>query len=118
MLVIGGFLMQSGAAARIVDVLLRRGVVSAASILQGLATGGELPFHPVYLAMAIGAGSKPISWMTDSAFGVISEMSGMTEREALRIISPVSLATGLSALMVTMVAALLYPAVSKGLDAH
>lgn len=87
-------------------------MITSASILQGLAMGDQLPFHPVYLAMAIGAGSKPISWMTDSAFWVISEMSGMTEREALRTISPMSVVTGTSALAVTMIAAVVVPGVS------
>ncbi|MCR9207938.1 MAG: GntP family permease, partial [bacterium] len=86
-------------------------MITSASILQSLATSGELPFHPVYLAMAIGAGSKPISWMTDSAFWIISEMTGMTEKEALRTISPMSAALGVSALLVTVVAAAIFPAV-------
>jgi GntP family gluconate:H+ symporter len=86
-------------------------MITSASILQSLATSGELPFHPVYLAMAIGAGSKPISWMTDSAFWIISEMTGMTEKEALRTISPMSAALGVSALFVTVIAAAIFPAV-------
>ncbi|MEO9592666.1 MAG: gluconate permease, partial [Rhodopirellula bahusiensis] len=86
-------------------------MITSASILQSLATSGELPFHPVYLAMAIGAGSKPISWMTDSAFWIISEMTGMTEKEALRTISPMSAALGVSALVVTVAAAAIFPAV-------
>lgn len=87
-------------------------MITSAGILQGIAAAEALPFHPVYLAMAIGAGSKPISWMTDSAFWIISEMSGMTEREALRVISPMSIALGLIALLVTMFFAAIYPAVS------
>lgn len=86
-------------------------MITSASVLQGFAMSEALTFHPVYLAMAIGAGSKPISWMTDSAFWVISEMSGMTEKEALRIITPMSIALGCSALLVTVIAALIYPAV-------
>src|SRR5690606_19551630 len=34
----------------------------------GLFAGIELPFNAVWLAVAIGCGSKPISWMTDSGF--------------------------------------------------
>ncbi|MEM8911332.1 MAG: gluconate permease [Planctomycetota bacterium] len=86
-------------------------MITSASILQGLAASDQLPYHPVYLAMAIGAGSKPISWMTDSAFWIISEMSGMTEREALRTISPMSVAVGVSALLTTMMAAALIPGI-------
>lgn len=85
-------------------------MVTAAGVLQGFASSPDLPFHPVYLAMAIGAGSKPISWMTDSAFWVITRMSGMTEAEGLKVISPMSTAMGVSALLVTMVVAWLVPA--------
>ncbi|MEO1526514.1 MAG: GntP family permease [Planctomycetota bacterium] len=85
-------------------------MITAAGVLQGLATSDALPFHPVYLAMAIGAGSKPVSWMTDSAFWVITRMTGMTEAEGLKVISPMSTAMGLSALIVTIVVATLYPA--------
>ncbi len=83
-------------------------MITAAGVLQGFAE--SVPFHPVYLAMAIGAGSKPISWMTDSAFWVITKMSGMTEAEGLRVISPMSTAMGIAALIVTMIFAGLYPA--------
>lgn len=84
-------------------------MITAAGVLQGLAFSDQLPFHRVYLAMAIGAGSKPVSWMTDSAFWVITRMSGMTEAEGLKVISPMSIAMGLSALLVTVLMAWLFP---------
>ena len=86
-------------------------MITAAGVLQGFARADGLPYDPVYLAMAIGAGSKPISWMTDSAFWVITRMSGMTEAEGLRVISPMSTAMGISALLVTMLFASLVPGV-------
>ncbi|MEO1615315.1 MAG: SLC13 family permease [Planctomycetota bacterium] len=84
-------------------------MITAAGVLQGFASAENLPFHPVYLAMAIGAGSKPISWMTDSGFWMITRMSGLTEREGLQAISTMSIALGVSALSVTMVVAWLCP---------
>ncbi len=84
-------------------------MITSAGLLQDFALSGELPFHPVYLAMAIGAGSKPIAWMTDSGFWVICKMSGMTESEGLRTVSPMSTAMGLSALLFTILGALLVP---------
>ncbi|MCA9137458.1 MAG: GntP family permease [Planctomycetales bacterium] len=86
-------------------------MITAAGVLQGFALADDLPFHPVYLAMAIGAGSKPVSWMTDSAFWVITRMSGMTEAEGLKVISPMSIAMGLSALTTTVVVAWVFPGV-------
>jgi GntP family gluconate:H+ symporter len=86
-------------------------MITSAGVLQGFALSGDLSFHPVYLAMAIGAGSKPVSWMTDSAFWVITRMSGMTEAEGLKVISPMSTAMGVSALAVSTLAAWLIPGV-------
>ena len=57
-------------------------MITSVGIFAGMA--GGLPFHPVYLAMAIGCGSKPFPWMNDSGFWVINRMSGMTLRESIR----------------------------------
>ncbi len=86
-------------------------MITAAGVLQGFAHAEGLPFHPVYLAMAIGAGSKPIAWMTDSGFWVMCKMSGMTEREGLMTVSPMSTAMGFNALAVTMLFANFMPLV-------
>ncbi|MCA8995593.1 MAG: GntP family permease, partial [Planctomycetaceae bacterium] len=51
-------------------------MITAVGVLSGLARQGDLGFHPVYLAAAIGCGSKPIAWMNDSGFWVITRMSG------------------------------------------
>lgn len=86
-------------------------MITAAGVLQGFADPQALPFHPVYLAMAIGAGSKPVSWMTDSAFWIMTRMSGMTESEGLRTISVMSIGLGISALLFTMLFATIFPGV-------
>lgn len=46
--------------------------------------GDGLPYHPVYVFMAIGFGAMILSWMNDSGFWVVSKLSGMTEQETLR----------------------------------
>ncbi|HAW30452.1 MAG TPA: gluconate transporter, partial [Planctomycetaceae bacterium] len=51
-------------------------MITTVGILGGIAESTTLGFHPVYLALAIGCGSKPISWMNDSGFWVIGKMSG------------------------------------------
>lgn len=86
-------------------------MITAAGVLQGLADVENLPFHPVYVAMAIGAGSKPISWMTDSGFWIMCKMSGMTDSEGLRTVSTLSVAMGLSALFVILVCSTVFPAI-------
>lgn len=86
-------------------------MITAAGVLQGLADVDNLPFHPVYVAMAIGVGSKPISWMTDSGFWIMCKMSGMTDAEGLRTVSVLSIAMGLSGLLITLAFATLFPAI-------
>jgi GntP family gluconate:H+ symporter len=86
-------------------------MITAAGALGGLAAGGALGFHPVWLAVAIGCGSKPIWWMNDSGFWVISKMGGLTEQEALRVLTPMSVINGTSGLIATMIGAWLFPLV-------
>jgi GntP family gluconate:H+ symporter len=80
-------------------VLLAWGVTAVIRLAQGSATvamvtgvglmaaiigdGTALPFHPLYLFLAIGFGSMIGSWMNDSGFWVVGKLSGFTERETL-----------------------------------
>jgi GntP family gluconate:H+ symporter len=84
-------------------------MITSAGALGSLATAGSLGFHPVYLALAIGCGSKPIWWMNDSAFWIITQMSGFTERESLRYLTPMSIVVGLTGLAATMIGAAVFP---------
>ncbi len=84
-------------------------MITSVGILAGIASPEQLGFHPVYLALAIGCGSKPLAWMNDSGFWVICKMSGMTETEGLKYITPMSAAMGIVGLAATMVLAWLFP---------
>ncbi len=84
-------------------------MITAVGILAGLASSETLGFHPVYLALAIGCGSKPLAWMNDSGFWVICQMSGMTEAEGLKFITPMSAAMAVVGLGVTLLGAWLLP---------
>ena len=87
-------------------------MITVASIFSPLALQPDLlPYHPVYLALAVGCGSKPIAWMADSGFWVICKMSGMTEAEALRTITPMSIIMGIVGLGATLIGALFFPLV-------
>lgn len=86
-------------------------MITAVGILGAFADPERLGCHPVYLALAIGCGSKPVAWMADSGFWVICKMSGMTEAEGLKYISPLSIIMGLAGLVATLVAASLFPMV-------
>ncbi len=55
---------------------------TTSSMLAPLAVA--LPYHPIYVFLAIGFGAIGCSWMNDSGFWVVSRLSGFTERETLR----------------------------------
>ena len=82
-------------------------MITAVGILASLA--GNLGCHPVYLGLAIGCGSKPVAWMNDSGFWVICKMSGMTEAEGLRFVTPMSIIMGVVGLLITLIGATLLP---------
>ena len=86
-------------------------MITAVGILGGLAGGGQLGFNPLYLALAIGCGSKLIAWMNDSGFWIICKMSGMTEGETLKTCSTMMTLMGIVGLLVIMVLARLFPLV-------
>jgi len=60
-------------------------ITSASIMLAIIGTGVDLPYHPMYILLAIGFGALFISWMNDSGFWVVIKMSGFTEKEGLRI---------------------------------
>ncbi|QDV38961.1 GntP family permease [Tautonia plasticadhaerens] len=84
-------------------------MITAVGVLAPLAESGALGCHPVYLAMAIGCGSKPVAWMADSGFWVICQMSGLTEAEGLKTVTPMTAIMGVAGLAVTMLGAWLLP---------
>ena len=82
-------------------------MITSVGIFAGMAT--SLPFHPVYLAMAIGCGSKPFPWMNDSGFWVINRMSGITLGESFRSVSFLMTVMAVDGLIVVMLLAWLFP---------
>lgn len=84
-------------------------MLTVAGIFSGMATPEALGFHPVYLALAIGVGSKPFAWMNDSGFWIIGKLSRMTEGETLKTFSVMTTVMALSGLVVICLAAWLAP---------
>lgn len=129
----GGMLQQSGIADRIkelapagqsfliplaflVTALVRTAqgsstvaMITAAGIFSSFATPEALGCHPVYLALAIGCGSKPYAWMNDSGFWVVCRMTGFTEGEMLKVYSPLTTIMGIVGIGVVMLAAWCLP---------
>jgi GntP family gluconate:H+ symporter len=86
-------------------------MITTATIMSPLVLASTLPFHTVYIAMAIGAGSKVGSWMNDSGFWVVKQMSGLTEVENLKTWTPLLAIMGVVAFLVTVLGSWLLPLV-------
>ncbi|WP_026463049.1 GntP family permease [Adhaeribacter aquaticus] len=129
----GGMLQQTGISARIADmtkeyqmaliplsffiaavVRTAQGsatvaLITASGILAGMAASAHLEFHPVYLGLAIGCGSKIIPWMNDAGFWIVCKMSNLTEQEALKTFSPMLVVMAFAGLVAIMIAAQFFP---------
>jgi GntP family gluconate:H+ symporter len=86
-------------------------LITASGILAGMAQNDNLGFHPVYLCLAIGSGAKLIPWMNDAGFWIMCKTSNLTEQEALKTIAPMQSLMGLTGVILTMIAAWLFPMV-------
>jgi GntP family gluconate:H+ symporter len=85
-------------------------MIATAGMLSAMIAGGDaLPFNRVYLATAIAGGSLVGTWMNDSAFWVFSKMGGVTEVETLRSWTPLSAVVGITAMIATVLLAVLVP---------
>ncbi|RMF96181.1 MAG: GntP family permease, partial [Planctomycetota bacterium] len=91
-------------------------MLTVSSIFAGMfPSAGQmaenLHCHPVYLALAIGAGSLVGCWMNDSGFWVVSRMSVFTESETLKAWTLPVAVLGTTAFLFTLVAAWCFPLV-------
>jgi len=84
-------------------------MITAVGMFTAFNTPGALSFHPVYLAIVIGCGSKVFAWMNDSGFWVICKMSGFTEQETIKNNSVMLAIMGVTGLAFTMLMAKLFP---------
>lgn len=84
-------------------------MVTAVGVMNGFSSAQGFGFHPVYLAIVIGCGSKIFPWMNDSAFWIITKMAGMVEKETIRFFSYLLTVMGIAGLIASMVLAKLFP---------
>jgi len=84
-------------------------MITTSSIVAPLVFASPPSFHPVYLATAIGGGSLVGEWMNDSAFWVYKQMSGLTEVEALKTLSPLLAVLGITSFTASAILAFLLP---------
>ena len=86
-------------------------MITSVGILAPMASPETLGFHPIYLAMVIGFGAKPVPWMNDSGFWVIGKMSGMTVKETLMNFSVMACIMAVVGLITSMIASVILPLV-------
>lgn len=84
-------------------------MITVSAILHPLIQASPPPYHPVYVVMAVGAGSLVGVWMNDSGFWVYRTMTGLTEVESLKTKSVLMAVLGLTAIAVTVLASRLVP---------
>jgi gluconate:H+ symporter, GntP family len=86
-------------------------MITASGILAGMAATATLEYNVLYLGLAIACGSKPVPWMNDSGFWIISRMSNFTTGETLKSFSAMLTVMGITGLIVTYIGAILFPLV-------
>ncbi len=84
-------------------------MITSAAMLAAMLPASGLPFHTVYVATAIASGSLVGTWMNDSGFWLFSKMGGVTEIETLKSWTPVLAIVGVTAMVTTLVLALVVP---------
>lgn len=86
-------------------------MITAGGMVGPLAMGAELSYSALYLALAIGCGSKPISWANDSGFWLIGRMTGMSPLETFKSVSVMMVLMSLSGLALIFAGAVFLPLV-------
>lgn len=122
---VGGTIEGLATSYNISLILLAWGATAVVRIAQGSATvamitgvglmssvigdGSSLPYHSLYIFLAIGFGSITLSWMNDSGFWVVQRLSGFTEKETLKTWSVMLTAISLLGLIQIMIFSTLFP---------
>lgn len=84
-------------------------MITTSSMIYPMLTAHTLPYHPLYIFLAIGFGSKMLSWMNDSGFWTVSKLSGFTEKETLQSWTLIVSTISFTGLLLTLLAATVLP---------
>ena len=85
-------------------------MITASAIMSAIiGDGSSLPYHPVYLFLGIGFGSKMLSWMNDAGFWTVAKLSGFTEIETLKSWSMIVTIASVTGLLLTLTVSALFP---------
>lgn len=84
-------------------------MITSSGMVAAMLDAQTLPFHPVYLALAVGFGGLCVVWMNDSGFWIIARMSGLTEVEVLKTWTFMLIIISILGLLITAVLATVMP---------
>ncbi len=84
-------------------------MITSSAIMFTLISGIDLPYHPIYILLAVGFGAMFITWMNDSGFWVICKLSGFTEKQTLQTWTVVLGIIGIVGLIETLILAKIIP---------
>lgn len=84
-------------------------ITTSSMIYPMISHPGALPYHPMYIYLAIGFGSKILSWMNDSGFWTVSKLSGFTEKETLQSWTIIVTVISVSGLLLTLLCSTVLP---------
>jgi gluconate:H+ symporter, GntP family len=87
-------------------------MITSVGIVAPFVQDQTLPFHPVYVALSIGCGSKLMPWMNDSGFWQVSTMTGMNTSQTLKTFSVALTLMGIVGFGVTLLGAYFLPLVA------
>lgn len=88
-------------------------LTTAAMVYPIMTSGSGLPYHPIYIFLAIGFGAMICSWMNDSGFWVVGKLSGFTEKETLKSWTIIVTVNSVAGLIECLVFATLLPFAPK-----
>ncbi len=84
-------------------------ITASAMVVAMIPSTETLPYHPAYLATAMGGGSLICSWMNDSAFWIFVKMTGLTEAEGIKSWTFLVAVVGLAAIIISILLAVMVP---------
>jgi GntP family gluconate:H+ symporter len=84
-------------------------MIASSAIVFPLLQGSPPPYHPIYVFVAVAAGSQMGSWMNDSGFWAFTSMAGLTEVESLKSRTIMLAVLSLTGLAVALLGSWLLP---------
>jgi GntP family gluconate:H+ symporter len=84
-------------------------MLTTSAMVYPIMTNSGLPYHPIYIFVAIGFGAMILSWMNDSGFWVVGRLSGFTEKETLQSWTVVVTVISVAGLIVCWLGSKLFP---------